>query len=110
MLTNQYIVFGAIKVLFFSLTAIHFILSLIFFGIRYKDRMKYLRRHKLTKLRGFFSEAFHFFVIFTICMIVGSFLFIQSAIRFLKLVRSLRSIKSSLSSDEKLNNKKPATK
>ena len=109
-LTNQYVVLDAIKVLFFSLTAIHFFLSIIFFIIRYKDRMRYLRQHKLTKLRGVFSEAFHFFVIFTICMIVGSFLLIQSTIRFLKLVRSLKSIKKDLNKMENLKYKKPATK
>jgi hypothetical protein len=109
-LIKEYDIIQAIKIIFYLLTAIHFLLSFIFFVIRYKERMRYLRQHRLTKLRGFLSEVFHFFVIFSICMIVGSFLLIQSAISFFKLIRSFRSIKSGFEANEKINNKKPVKK
>jgi hypothetical protein len=105
-LTETYTLIDVFTKVFWWLTGIHFLLGLIFFLIRYKDRMTYLRKNKLTRLSGWTSEAFHFIVIFSICMVVGSFLLVQSTLRYFRFMNAftVSSLKKSREKENRVKN------
>ena len=83
---------SSLSKIFLAVVIVHFILSLIYFSLRYKVRMKYLNGNPFLKIRGWKRQIAHFILLLIICLIVGSFLMAQQAVNFNKFRKSYKNI------------------